>query len=215
MGLRSAGFSLGLLSFLPFVLERRARPALEQRHRRTDRRRVGRRQQYPDARRVQRRRRSPGPHLRLVGPVDYGDARRARALAGPSSRPSDRPARPFRSSINTTGLPQGLSTGILTVKDPNAVDAPQTVTVTVRVGAVSVDVRAGRRARRRLRDLQLRRTRSPRRRDGGPWLSCRHGRVRQLPLQLTRTDSVSTRRRNGAGDLHRLGRDQRRQQLRR
>src|SRR5207248_740407 len=37
-------------------------------------------------------------------------------------------------SINTTGLPQGLSTRILTVSDPNAVDAPQTVTVTVRIG---------------------------------------------------------------------------------
>lgn len=46
-------------------------------------------------------------------------------------------------TINTTGLPQGLSTGIVTVSDPNAVDAPQTVTVTVRIGTVSVDVAPG------------------------------------------------------------------------
>jgi len=46
-------------------------------------------------------------------------------------------------TVNTTGLPTGVSTGILTVSDPNAVDAPQTVTVTVRIGTVSVDVAAG------------------------------------------------------------------------
>src|SRR6185369_6645704 len=40
--------------------------------------------------------------------------------------------------ISTAGLPQGISTGILTVADSNAVDAPQTVTVTVRIGTVSV-----------------------------------------------------------------------------
>jgi uncharacterized protein (TIGR03437 family) len=46
-------------------------------------------------------------------------------------------------NINTTGLPQGVSTGILTVSDPNAVDAPQTVTVTVRIGTLNVDVAPG------------------------------------------------------------------------
>jgi hypothetical protein len=46
-------------------------------------------------------------------------------------------------TVNTTGLPQGTSTGILTVSDPNAVDAPQTVTVTVRIGTLSMDVAPG------------------------------------------------------------------------
>lgn len=46
-------------------------------------------------------------------------------------------------TINTAGLPQGLTTGTLTVKDPNAVDAPQTVTVTVRVGAFSATAAPG------------------------------------------------------------------------
>ncbi len=45
--------------------------------------------------------------------------------------------------VNTAGLPQGLSTAIVTVADPNAIDAPQTVTVTVRIGTVSVDVAPG------------------------------------------------------------------------
>jgi uncharacterized protein (TIGR03437 family) len=54
-------------------------------------------------------------------------------------------------SISTAGLPTGLSTGIVTVSDPNAVDAPQTITVTVRVGPVSVDVAPG-----KTRDIEFR-----------------------------------------------------------
>jgi uncharacterized protein (TIGR03437 family) len=46
-------------------------------------------------------------------------------------------------AINTTGLPAGVSTGFLTISDPNAIDAPQTVTVTVRVGTVSADAAPG------------------------------------------------------------------------
>jgi uncharacterized protein (TIGR03437 family) len=46
-------------------------------------------------------------------------------------------------AVNTAGLPQGTSTAILTVSDPNAVDAPQTITVTVRIGPISVDVAPG------------------------------------------------------------------------
>lgn len=46
-------------------------------------------------------------------------------------------------TINTAGLPQGLTTGFLTVKDPNAVDAPQVITVTVRVGGFSAAVAPG------------------------------------------------------------------------
>jgi uncharacterized protein (TIGR03437 family) len=46
-------------------------------------------------------------------------------------------------TVNTAGLPQGTSTAVLTVSDPNAVDAPQTITVTVRIGAVNIDVAPG------------------------------------------------------------------------
>jgi len=46
-------------------------------------------------------------------------------------------------AVSTAGLPQGTSTAILTVSDPNAVDAPQTITVTVRIGQVAIDVAPG------------------------------------------------------------------------
>jgi uncharacterized protein (TIGR03437 family) len=71
---------------------------------------------------------------------------------------------------NTTGLPQGLSTATLTVKDPNAVDAPQTVTVTVRVGPVAVDVPPG-----GARDVDFVTSSfvnaQPTTQSGGPWLT--------------------------------------------
>ena len=41
---------------------------------------------------------------------------------------------PLQFALNTSGLPAGISTGIVTVSDPNAVDAPQTITVTVQIG---------------------------------------------------------------------------------
>lgn len=41
---------------------------------------------------------------------------------------------PLQFAFSTGSLPAGLSTGIVTVSDPNAVDAPQTITVTVQVG---------------------------------------------------------------------------------
>jgi uncharacterized protein (TIGR03437 family) len=72
--------------------------------------------------------------------------------------------------VNTAGLPQGVSTAILTVNDPNAVDAPQTVTVTVRVGPVSVDVAPG-----GSRAVEFRTSSfvgaSPTTQDGGKWLT--------------------------------------------
>src|ERR1019366_4178373 len=37
---------------------------------------------------------------------------------------------PLQFALNTTTLPAGTATGIVTVSDPNAVDAPQTITVT-------------------------------------------------------------------------------------
>jgi len=41
---------------------------------------------------------------------------------------------PINLALNTQTLPAGQVTGIITVSDPNAVDAPQTITVTVAVG---------------------------------------------------------------------------------
>jgi len=73
-------------------------------------------------------------------------------------------------AVNTTGLPPGVSTAILTVNDPNAVDAPQTVTVTVRVGTISVDVAPG-----GARDVEFRTSSFvgalPATQDGGKWLT--------------------------------------------
>ena len=50
---------------------------------------------------------------------------------------------PLQFALNTSSLPAGISTGIVTVSDPNAVDAPQTITVTVQIGGAvpsSLDV---------------------------------------------------------------------------
>lgn len=41
---------------------------------------------------------------------------------------------PLQLTLNTSSLPAGMATGIVTVSDPNAVDAPQTITVTVQMG---------------------------------------------------------------------------------
>ena len=41
---------------------------------------------------------------------------------------------PLQFALNTSALAAGSYTGIVTVSDPNAVDAPQTITVTVQVG---------------------------------------------------------------------------------
>ena len=57
-------------------------------------------------------------------------------------------------TVNTTGLPQGLTTGFLTVKDPNAVDAPQVLTVTVRVGGITAAVAPGTKRPRRPRRIR-------------------------------------------------------------
>lgn len=46
-------------------------------------------------------------------------------------------------ALNTGSLSAGMFTGIVTVEDPNAVDAPQTITVTVRVGGIDVYVAPG------------------------------------------------------------------------
>jgi uncharacterized protein (TIGR03437 family) len=73
-------------------------------------------------------------------------------------------------TINTVGLPQGISTGILTVSDAGAVDAPQTITVTVRIGTISVDVPPG-----GTRDVPITTsafvTAQPATQTGGSWLS--------------------------------------------
>ena len=41
---------------------------------------------------------------------------------------------PINISLNTSGLAAGSYTGVITVADPNAIDAPQTISVTVAVG---------------------------------------------------------------------------------
>ena len=41
---------------------------------------------------------------------------------------------PISLALNTSGLPAGSATAIVTVSDPNAADAPQTITVTVAMG---------------------------------------------------------------------------------
>ena len=77
--------------------------------------------------------------------------------------------------MNTSALPAGTATGIVTVSDPNAVDAPQTITVTVQIGGAvpgSLDVYVAPGA---TRDLGFS-TNSPlgttvSTNDGGPWLS--------------------------------------------
>jgi uncharacterized protein (TIGR03437 family) len=43
---------------------------------------------------------------------------------------------PLQLSLNTASLPAGLRSGVVTVSDPNAFDAPQTIVVTVRVGGI-------------------------------------------------------------------------------
>ena len=41
---------------------------------------------------------------------------------------------PITIGLQTAGLPQGVRTGTVTVSDPNAFDAPQTITVTIQMG---------------------------------------------------------------------------------
>ncbi|MGA2270433.1 MAG: hypothetical protein ABSH44_18315 [Bryobacteraceae bacterium] len=50
---------------------------------------------------------------------------------------------PLQFALNTSTLAAGTYTGTVTVSDPNAVDSPQTVTVTVRMGGVDVYVAPG------------------------------------------------------------------------
>ena len=82
---------------------------------------------------------------------------------------------PLQFVLNTSSLPAGTATGIVTVSDPNAVDAPQTITVTVQIGGVvpsSMDVSV---APGYTRDLRFS-TNGPlassvKTNDGGTWLS--------------------------------------------
>ncbi len=58
------------------------------------------------------------------------------AFTGAARTCADRPASclPINFNFNTAGLAAGMQTAVVTVSDPNALDAPQTVTVTVQVG---------------------------------------------------------------------------------
>jgi uncharacterized protein (TIGR03437 family) len=83
---------------------------------------------------------------------------------------------PLQFVLNTSSLPAGAATGIVTVSDPNAVDAPQTITVTVQIGGVvpsSMDVSV---APGSTRDLKFKinsqfSTPAIKTNDGGAWLS--------------------------------------------
>jgi uncharacterized protein (TIGR03437 family) len=50
---------------------------------------------------------------------------------------------PLQFTLNTAALSAGTYTGIVTVNDPKAVDSPQTITVTVRVGGIDAYVAPG------------------------------------------------------------------------
>ncbi len=50
---------------------------------------------------------------------------------------------PLQLALNTASLPAGLQSGTVTVSDPNAFDAPQTIVVTVRVGGFDKYVAPG------------------------------------------------------------------------
>jgi uncharacterized protein (TIGR03437 family) len=82
---------------------------------------------------------------------------------------------PLQFALNTSALPAGTATGVVTVSDPNAVDAPQTITVTVQIGGgvpASLDVYAAPGATRDLTfttNSQLGAT--VKTNDGGAWLS--------------------------------------------
>ena len=82
---------------------------------------------------------------------------------------------PLQFALNTSALPNGTVTGIVTVSDPNAVDAPQTITVTVQIGgavpaSVNVYVAPG-----GTRDISFVTNNAiagvPKTNDGGQWLS--------------------------------------------
>lgn len=47
--------------------------------------------------------------------------------------------RPVQMGLSTAGLTRGSYTGLVTVSDPNAIDAPQTITVTVQIGSAIPD----------------------------------------------------------------------------
>jgi uncharacterized protein (TIGR03437 family) len=82
---------------------------------------------------------------------------------------------PLQFALNTSALPAGTVTGIVTVSDPSAVDAPQTLTVTVQIGGAvpsSLTVYAAPGATRDLdfsTNSQIGAT--VRTNDGGAWLS--------------------------------------------
>jgi uncharacterized protein (TIGR03437 family) len=114
-------------------------------------------------------------NLSLSSPVTWiaGSVGAQRACSAQSGRSGL--CTPLQFTLNTSALPAGTVTGIVTVSDPNAVDAPQTITVTVQIGGAvpsSLDVYVAPGATRDLgfsTNGQLGTT--VRTNDGGPWLS--------------------------------------------
>jgi uncharacterized protein (TIGR03437 family) len=112
--------------------------------------------------------------LALSLSVDRGSASWLSASVG-AARPCQSPQAaasclPLQFTLNTAALAANVYTGIVTVNDPKAADAPQTITVTVRVGGVDAYVAPG-----AIRDFPFTtntqinwRTTTQ---DGGPWLN--------------------------------------------
>ncbi len=77
---------------------------------------------------------------------------------------------PLQFALNTSSLSAGVYTGVVTITAPNAIDAPQTITITVRVGGVEVYM-----APNTVRDIPVTTTHLVGSRsttqDGAPWLS--------------------------------------------
>src|SRR5688500_8206562 len=77
---------------------------------------------------------------------------------------------PLQLTLNTDSLTNGTFTGIVTVSDPNAVDAPQTITVTVRIGAIDLYVAPGTAREATFATTSLVQTRATTE-TGGSWLT--------------------------------------------
>jgi uncharacterized protein (TIGR03437 family) len=93
-----------------------------------------------------------GSGTRTVNAYNIGDGNLALNLAssaswltantgnpGPCTQPVGRVCTPINLNFNMAGRPNGLNTAVLTITDPNALDAPQELIVTVGVGGIVPD----------------------------------------------------------------------------
>jgi hypothetical protein len=106
---------------------------------------------------------------------------------------------PIAFAINTAGLPQGLSSAMVTVSGASGtVDSPQTVVVLVRIGAIDTYAAPG-----GTRDVAF---------ATSGYVNRGEQRRRQLPFQLSLFDSPAAAGRHGRRNVHRVGRFDRQQQ---